>query len=123
MNSTKRVGNGKRIYKQSRDGRGVLFPKIQDGKDNPIGNRGYQRYLSLHAKFALFIYSNICFPIWAGDEDTTIPASVRALILLGASPFPSVLFEMGTLNDSASMAHSSFSRSSYTCNESNDRFL
>lgn len=42
-----------------------------------------------HAKPAFFISSNICFPIWAGELDTTIPASVKALILLGASPFPS----------------------------------
>lgn len=44
------------------------------------------------ARLAFFISSSMCFPIWAGDEETTIPASVKAFILLGASPFPSELY-------------------------------
>lgn len=48
-------------------------------------------YLYHQAKLAFFICSNMYFPICAGDSDTTIPASVKAFILLGASPLPSEL--------------------------------
>jgi hypothetical protein len=73
------------------------------------------------ASLCSFMSASISEPSWAGDLTTLILALSRALILEGASPFPSG--EQITLDNGASVTHPAFGRGCDPRDEAEDGLL